>query len=125
MVCPNIENALRRMGLTGCYAGYHYLVEGALLAREDPAALELVSKRVYPALAHRNHISIGGVDRAMRTAMMVCYRNCPEQVEWLCRQKGEPRIAPFLEGLSQLPDLEIPLVKGPPPLETLVLTGEG
>ena len=69
MICPELENRLRSMGLTSRYQGYACLVQAVLLIRADPAMLDMPAKLLYPRLARLTGLSAGGVDRAIRTAI--------------------------------------------------------
>ena len=100
MVHRAIEDMLRSLGLTRSYRGYQCLVEGVLLAREEPRRLELVTKALYPHIARQCCLTVSGVDCAMRTAIRVCTSRCGPQVAQLCQGTEEPTVSQFLSALT-------------------------
>ena len=96
MICPELENRLRSMGLTSRYQGYACLVQAVLLIRADPAMLDMPAKLLYPRLARLTGLSAGDVDRAIRTAIQVCCRRTHPQ-----RSGDElPTVRQFLAALA-------------------------
>ena len=71
-----LHEAVRSFGLTGASSGYRYLVYALQLLREEPERLELVTKRIYPDVAHRFGVTVGTVEGALRRAAA---RGCPEK----------------------------------------------
>ncbi|HIT32406.1 MAG TPA: sporulation initiation factor Spo0A C-terminal domain-containing protein [Candidatus Enterenecus stercoripullorum] len=100
MIHRNVERKLRRLGLTGCYQGYNCLVYAAILIHQDPSMLELPTKLLYPEVAQRCHLTVNAVDRAIRTAILVCFRRSAPAVSCMCGTTGLPTVQQFLSGLS-------------------------
>lgn len=90
---------MRSLGLTGCYQGYSCLIYAALLVHQDPSTLEMPTKLLYPEVARQCHLTPGGVDQAIRTAIQVCCRCDLNRVAHLCGTTCLPTAQQFLTAL--------------------------
>ena len=65
------------LGITAKYKGFSFIVYAIELALEDPTRLQLVTKRIYPAIARRFHTSAACVERNIRTATRAAWEHNP------------------------------------------------
>lgn len=93
------ERLLRRLGSTGNLRGFPYTVYMVERIREDPEAIHLITKQLYPETARRFGVSHCAVERNVRTIVQRCWawhdhtllehiaggplRYCPTNVEFL------------------------------------------
>jgi len=64
-----ITNMISNVGITPNIIGFHYLREAIKLSIDNPAALNSVSKRIYPVIADKYNTTVRNVDRAIRCAI--------------------------------------------------------
>ncbi|HKM18368.1 MAG: response regulator [Firmicutes bacterium] len=60
---------LANLGIPPNYKGHRYLIDAILLASQDHAWLNGITKRLYPAVARSNHTGAGHVERSIRYAI--------------------------------------------------------
>ena len=70
-----ISNFLRGIGIPYKIKGFAYLVDAIRLCSEDPRRLQYVTKFIYPEVAKRIGVSAPSVERCMRHALEMVYRN--------------------------------------------------
>lgn len=77
MSITNLDRYATRMlialGFSPKNIGFHYIRQALILTAEDPAWLELITKNLYPTLAHEFHSKSEDVERAMRFAIQDWY----------------------------------------------------
>ncbi len=67
------ELLLRNLGVAGNLKGFRYAVYMIGLTEEDPDAVTLLSKYLYPETARRFHVTTASVERNLRTLIQVCW----------------------------------------------------
>jgi len=87
----SVTRLLHRMGVPPNFKGYNYLRDGVLMVLRDAQLLGgALTKRLYPELAEKYRTTPGGVEAAIRNAVLACYeRGNREFIEELCG--GGPR----------------------------------
>lgn len=73
-VQAEICNLLRRLGLTANYTGFFYTAYAIQLCAEKQERLLLVTKCIYPAVAKRYQTSWKAVERNIRTAGNIIWK---------------------------------------------------
>lgn len=81
-----IYDLLNRLGLTANYAGFFHLACAVYLCVECPEKLTLVTKRLYPDVARRYRTSSESVERNLRTASEIIWRENRPLLEELARR---------------------------------------
>lgn len=69
-----VYETLRGLGLTSKYQGYHQLAEAIRLVLGNDDFLLNVTKNIYPAVAKEMRTTPQSVERNIRTAIEVCWR---------------------------------------------------
>lgn len=92
-VSLTLTRLLHQMGVPPNFKGYNYLRDGVLMVLRDPQLLGgALTKRLYPQLAEKYQTTPGGVEAAIRNAVLACYeRGNREFIDQLCgngRGKG-------------------------------------
>lgn len=67
------EGLLRRMGVSGKLKGFPYAVYMIELVADEPEALALITKRLYPETAKHFGVSADRVERNLRTLVQTCW----------------------------------------------------
>lgn len=82
----SVTHLLHEMGVPPNFKGYNYLRDAVLMALRDPQLLGgALTKRVYPQLAEKYGSTPGGVEAAIRNAVLACYeRGNQEFIHQLC-----------------------------------------
>lgn len=82
----NVTHLLHEMGVPPNFKGYNYLRDGVLMVLQDPQLLGgALTKRLYPQLARKYETTPGGVEAAIRNAVLACYeRGNKEFIDELC-----------------------------------------
>ena len=97
-----IAGMLREAGIPAHLHGYQYLKDAVRMGVTDPGYLHSVTKRMYPAIAAKNHTTPHRVERAIRHAIEVAwdrgekdvlYRIFGNTVHYL---KGKPTNSEFI-----------------------------
>ncbi len=77
-----IRSLLRRLGITENYAGFPCTVRAVQLSLEDPARLQLITKRIYPDVARHCRTTPQRVERNIRTVSATAWKkNRPQLLE--------------------------------------------
>ena len=115
-----IRNLLNRLGLTANYAGFFHLVCAVDLCLECPERLMLVTKLLYPEVARQCRTSCESVERNLRTAGEIIWReNRPLLEELACHPLAQrPRNGQLIAILCSSFDGRVSV---PKPDETLEL----
>lgn len=81
-----VTQLLHEMGVPPNFKGYNYLRDAVLLTLRDPQLLGgALTKRLYPQLAEKYGSTPGGVEAAIRNAVLAsCERGNREFIEKLC-----------------------------------------
>jgi len=81
-----VTQLLHRMGVPPNFKGYNYLRDGVLMVLRDAELLGgALTKRLYPELAEKYKTTPGGVEAAIRNAVLACYeRGNREFINELC-----------------------------------------
>lgn len=99
-----IRKLLRSLGLNGSYKGFWYIGYGVQKIIEEPELLLQVSKGVYLEIGTHYQATIGCVERNIRTAREVVWKNADEELR---RQVfgnvsgGSLNNAAFIDALAQ------------------------
>lgn len=93
-----VEQMLCSIGLTQNYKGYRQLAQALQIAGEEPGSLEIVTKRLYPAVARECGTNWKSVERNIRTMIEIVWQSAPEKLERLSGYPLEekPKPAQFL-----------------------------
>lgn len=68
-----VTNILHNIGVPAHIKGYHYLREAIILSLLDPAAMNSVTKQLYPSVGKRFSTTSSRVERAIRHAIEVAW----------------------------------------------------
>ena len=71
----NIFDLLTQLGISANYTGFFQTACAVELCQADPERLLLVTKRVYPDVAKLCRTSCGAVERNIRTACGIAWKN--------------------------------------------------
>ena len=80
------EQLLRRLGVTGRLEGFRSTISLVEQVAEDPAALQLITKRLYPDTARQFGITPSALERSVRTLIRFCWER--EDHAFLDRMAG-------------------------------------
>lgn len=72
-----ITHLLSSMGVPNSYLGVQQAACAVELVLEEPACLNLVTKRLYPEVALRTHTTATSVERNIRTVVQLVWENHP------------------------------------------------
>lgn len=95
-----IYEKLRGLGLTSKYQGYQQLAEATKIVLEHDEFMLNVTKNIYPEVALRMKVTPQSVERNIRTAIEVCWRQSgPETFSKIagCRISKIPTNAEFID----------------------------
>ena len=114
---------LNRLGVTANYRGYYYVSSAVELCVEKEERLLFITKWLYPEVAKRYQTNWKAVERSMRTAGGIMWReNQPLLEELACRKlKRQPRTAQMLAILAAAVKKEGPQAEYSQPGEESVL----
>lgn len=70
-----IKEELRRLYIPGHVHGFQYLTYMLLDVIPNPSRLDLITKNLYPDTGNAFGVSAGSVERAIRTAIAICWRS--------------------------------------------------
>ena len=88
---------LMRLGITPNYKGFYQMLTALEIVEADPEALTLVTKRLYPAVAKRHHVSWKQVERNLRRVTRVAWNaNNFIQAHALCPLGRQPTVTQFI-----------------------------
>ena len=68
------ERLLRSLGLTGKLVGFQYAIYMVDQVLEEPAKIQLITKRLYPETAKKFQTTPSAVERAVRTLIRTVWR---------------------------------------------------
>lgn len=77
----HISSLLYNLGITANYTGYHYILYAVELTAKDPSRLNLVTKKLYPTIAHHFSSTAGSVERNIRRVVDLAWQNNPQLLE--------------------------------------------
>ena len=94
----NIFDLLTQLGISANYTGFFQTACAVELCRTDPERLLLITKRVYPDVARLCRSSCGAVERNIRTACSIAWKNNRLLLEQLAHKRfpHKPYNAHFL-----------------------------
>ncbi len=97
-----IHELLNSLGITANYTGFCYVSLAVAMAMEDLERLSLVTKRLYPAVAHRYNTTASCVERNIRTIVRIAWANEPDLLMRLSKggSRSKPTSAQFLSILT-------------------------
>lgn len=99
-----IEETLRDMGLSKSYKGFEYLQYAVSLVLEDSNILTYICKGIYVDVAVYYQTTVSSVERNIRTAKEVIWKNCDETLLHSIfgnnRRKRIPQNAIFIDKLA-------------------------
>ena len=93
---------LIQLGITPNYIGFYQVLYALELARREPDALLLVTKRLYPAVAKEFGTTWKAVERNIRFAVSMAWSRNPDFLSRLAKYSvtEKPRAAQFLAILA-------------------------
>lgn len=99
-----IQQLLRRLGVSAGYNGFPQTAYAVQLSITDPDCLHLVTKLLYPAVAGRYGTTCTAVERNIRTVVTTAWKHDPLLLEELAggRLSRRPTNSQFLSILSGL-----------------------
>ena len=102
-VQKEIRAMLNELGVTSNYSGYRQTVAAVLLAMEQPEALSLISKRIYPEVAKQFDSNWRSIERNIRTVLTRVWDDNALQLSLLaCAELTKrPTTAQFIRILAQ------------------------
>ena len=68
-----VTDILHQIGVPAHIKGYNYLRSSIILAVEDPAVINAITKQLYPTIAKMNDTTASRVERAIRHAIEVAW----------------------------------------------------
>lgn len=68
-----VTEILHQIGVPAHIKGYHYLRDSIMMAIENPAIINAVTKQLYPSVAKRYNTTSSRVERAIRHAIEVAW----------------------------------------------------
>ncbi|MBQ9166334.1 MAG: sporulation initiation factor Spo0A C-terminal domain-containing protein [Oscillospiraceae bacterium] len=85
--CPlrqQIEQLLCRLSLSPRYSGFHQLTLSVEMTLENDTLMgsHQLTKTIYPAVAGQCNVTPGAVERNIRTAIDVIWKNCSPALLW-------------------------------------------
>lgn len=106
-----IETTLRMLGLNKSYKGFNHLICAITLVLENSDILTYICKGLYVEIAIQCGTTVASVERNIRTAKEVIWRNCNENVlQSIFRDQYDAKIpnnAIFIDGLTDFIKLMI------------------
>lgn len=75
------EQTLRRLRITGKLKGLWFLIHAITATVRDPRRTELITKDLYPEIAQAFHTTPSRVERSIRTAITVCWKEGRAELE--------------------------------------------
>lgn len=73
-ISVKVTHLLHEMGVPPNFKGYNYLRDAVLMTLRDPQLIGgALTKRLYPQLAEKYQTTAGGVEAAIRNAVLACY----------------------------------------------------
>ncbi len=102
-VQQEVRAMLNELGVTSNYAGYRQTVAAVLLAMEQPDALSLISKRIYPEVAKQFDSNWRSIERNIRTVLTRVWEDNALQLSLLaCAELTKrPTTAHFIRILAR------------------------
>ncbi len=105
----NYQPLLTQLGITPNYVCFYQLSFALEFVRQYPDTLLLITKLLYPAVAKEFNTSWKTVERNIRSAVGMAWRNNPELV---CRLAGrpltdKPKAAQFIAILANLEQSDV------------------
>ena len=76
-----VERALRRLHITGKLLGLKYLIYAITETVLDPERTRLITKDLYREIAKKYKTSASRVERDMRWAIHICWKEAKEELE--------------------------------------------
>lgn len=68
-----IMEVLLSIGISANLHGYHFLKDSIKMVIDDPDYLNHITKKMYPAIAHKFNTTTSSVERAIRHALDVSF----------------------------------------------------
>ena len=73
-LADRVKSDLRRLHIPGTVRGFNYLLYILLEVVPNPSQLTLVTESLYPSTARAFGVTSSSVERAIRTAVSICWR---------------------------------------------------
>lgn len=81
-----VEELLSSLGVTANYTGFFYISAAIILCMEHPEQLTMITKQLYPEVARQYKTNWRAVERNIRTAGCVIWRENHPLLEKLARR---------------------------------------
>lgn len=76
-----VERALRRLHINGTLLGLKYLIHAITETVLDPSRTYLITKDLYREIARKYKTAPLRVERDIRTAICICWKNAREELD--------------------------------------------
>ena len=98
-----VQELLRRLGLTERYVGFFYTACAVELCMDQPERLMFVTKWIYPDVAKRYQTNWTAVERSIRTVRGMLWKNNRQGLEFLVGRPltEKPGAAQYLAMLAE------------------------
>jgi two-component system, response regulator, stage 0 sporulation protein A len=107
-----VSRIIQSLNIPPHFKGYSYLRDAIILASQDPALINKVTKDLYPLIAEQHHTTMNRVERAMRFAIETAWNKGDVQTlhnlfgYCVDDKKGKPTNASFIAKISDKMRLE-------------------
>jgi len=93
---------LYSLGLSANYVGFGQLADGVAIAAQEPEALLMVTKWLYPEIAARHRTNWKAVERNIRLMLSLAWSRAPRELERMagCPLTARPTPAQFIAILT-------------------------
>ena len=98
-----IEELIRALGVSGDYTGFCYLVMAVKIVLKNRESIQAVTKEVYPDVAKCYGTTMKAVERSIRTARDVIWKNADRAaLETIigCSLTEKPKNAKLIDGIA-------------------------
>lgn len=94
----DIQALLQHLGITPNYRGFHFLLSARQILHNNPNALLLVTKHLYPYIAMIHNTSWSAVERSLRTAVQLAWAHNPALLQQMAGfpLTHKPTVSQFL-----------------------------
>ena len=88
---------LCKLGIKPILKGYRCLIEAIKIKLINPKKVEKFTTQLYPYLSNKLNLSVMAVERDIRTAINVAYKNDKKRFEILCLENHKPTNVMFIK----------------------------
>jgi len=97
-----IVELLQRLGITSNYKGYFQTITAVRFAVEHPESLTMVTKLLYPEVAHQYNTRWADTERVIRTVVGIAWNKNADMLEAIAHHKltQKPHVSQFIAILA-------------------------